>query len=304
MWGVSAPSLIVAWVSLEINLLLFIFLLRESQFSPSKSLTALYFCPQAIASIVFLFSIVVMGTSSSIAKSLIVISIIMKIGMPPFHLWFISLRCLISSKNFYILSTLQKIIPIFILSFIASPLFRAFVVLWVVASLLIVVNQVWFIKILAISSILNSAWAVVAYENISVIVFFIIAYGAGLARILHSLSPSSRKSLKLWTLASGVNIFLFVLGVASVAGIPPFLGFTGKLVVLSALADPKPVTMLIILIFSTAFRFIYVKSGSALLIKYFNSPVLNMAYWNNASLLIIVISLPAFLYLIMLCIGV
>jgi NADH:ubiquinone oxidoreductase subunit 2 (subunit N) len=94
---------------IEFNLIIFIPLLLNTHLKNS-SLTALkYFIPQAIGSILILFFIILGNQKSEnllfLNNHLLSIGIILKIGLIPFHSWFVSLITKVNFINIFLLIT-------------------------------------------------------------------------------------------------------------------------------------------------------------------------------------------------------
>lgn len=114
--ALRSSSRFILWVSLEINILGFLPIIRFRANTMLEN-TMKYFLIQRISSTFFLFfSICNIIFSNTILEILILSSLIIKLGACPFHIWFISLINSVRLHTLFILSTLQKLIPIIILN--------------------------------------------------------------------------------------------------------------------------------------------------------------------------------------------
>jgi len=117
-----------------------------------------YFLIQRIASILFIISSVFLIINFNSFMGLIVnVAIVIKLGGAPFHGWFFSLSKSIRLNTIFILSTLQKLIPIIILSnlnFYFYFLIRVSILRFLVI-LFNGINLISLIKVLALSRLNN-----------------------------------------------------------------------------------------------------------------------------------------------------
>jgi len=75
-----------------------------------------YFIVQSFASAVFIFSSCLSMIISPLIFFFVYLAILVKLGLAPFHSWFLNLIELSSLNILFLLSTVQKIIPLYILS--------------------------------------------------------------------------------------------------------------------------------------------------------------------------------------------
>jgi NADH:ubiquinone oxidoreductase subunit 2 (subunit N) len=90
-----ASSLVFIWLCIEISVLRFILILLSAGLSQDYVATIKYFLFQAIASILFLISL----TLFKYRKSFSLLILIIKLGIAPFHLWFMAIIDKISVLN-------------------------------------------------------------------------------------------------------------------------------------------------------------------------------------------------------------
>ena len=167
----------------------------------------------------------------------IILSLLLKIGIPPFHWWFLSLMEKLERESLFILSTLQKIIPIYLLFKVARKFVALILFLRAAVSIQGIFNQVRVKKLIGYSSILGVTWVLSCLPKLNLGILYLIVYSLGLfiwiwsseiVSLLNLKSLSRINSRPQWRGALRV-------GLISMAGFPPFLGFYLKVLVLRGL---------------------------------------------------------------------
>lgn len=269
--AISSYSWLRIWIGLEINLLSILPLISNSNnVYPSESALK-YFISQVIASIFFLFSLILIiktheliFINKSIFLTVILESAILtKLGAAPFHFW---LPEVIEGLNWsinLILLTIQKIAPLIILIYIRNYFFYLsfIIILSAIIRGILGLNQLRLRKIIAYSSINHLAWILRAliYRNLLWLIYFIIYSITNLTIILIFNKFNIYFTKQLYNICE-INkpttiliTFLFI----SLGGIPPFLGFLPKWFVIINLIEHSQFFLRLILIIFTliVFRF-------------------------------------------------
>jgi NADH:ubiquinone oxidoreductase subunit 2 (subunit N) len=115
-------------------------------------------------------------------------------------------------------------------------------------------------KILGLSSIFSLGWVLVAFDfDVLIWIQFMLGYGASLLVLLGGLSlVNHRASQNFNKFFGGVNLVIFFSGFLIVRGIPPFIGFFLKMLILFGLIQKRIWFRVILLIFSLLFIFVYI----------------------------------------------
>ena len=157
--------------------------------------------------------------------------IIIKLGAATFHGWFLSLSKSLRLFIFIIVSTIQKIIPIIITR--RLNIFRGLIIfIRLIRFLVVLYNRIIIlrlIKVLALSRINNLVWFLVSI--ITGIQFFFIYYWLFLGVYIIFLHPIKNISNQILR-ARHYNKLIKIFTLLSLGGLPPFLGFLGKLYIL------------------------------------------------------------------------
>nr|BBB86760.1 NADH dehydrogenase subunit 2 [Pandalus borealis] len=242
--AISSPSWFTAWIGLELNLLSFIPIISSKLNMYAAEAALKYFLIQALGSAAILASSPTLLLFNSSPNLLISIALLLKMGAAPLHLWFPPVMQGIGWGQCIVLMTIQKIAPMLLLSYhINSPITEIIFLSSILSGLaggLGGLNQTLLRKIMAYSSINHMAWMLAAvyfntplwtnyffiYSIVSTSVVLILHQG----QIFHfnqTLSFSHQNSLLKLTM-------LFSL--LSLGGVPPFLGFLPKMMVMNELA--------------------------------------------------------------------
>lgn len=238
------------WASLEINILAFLSILAILKSTKSKKpKTFYYFIPQACGSLLLVLPMAAIITSPVSLKILfhsgLTMGLCIKAGMPPFHGWFISLTPLVSKWTFFLLSTLQKIMPLYFIQLLNSRFLPAIILfstlLTSVARLLTHNTQL----LLAWSSIFTASW-ILSTERFTLRAAYIIFYALGISLILLS-SGTFSENFSHKEKLNKLQTIIFMAGALSIAGVPPFTTFFTKLLILQRLVNSEFLILALVL---------------------------------------------------------
>lgn len=251
------------WMVLELNSLCFIAILLERNKNYRKEICLTYFLIQAIRSLILLLSLInVFATKAhNNSRFILLCRVIIKIAISPIHLWAIPIRALISWSSLYLLSTAQKILPLVILEKYSPELtiifIRIIVISRIIASALnIRTNNLKIILIL--SALANSRWILVRIIiRKQIWKLFLLIY---LLTLSFLITQSKKKTKKIHQ-----STFFMLL---RIGGIPPFIGFFPKLIIILQSSLWNTVTILLLLILIAVIDlFIYTRFLRVSLIK-------------------------------------
>nr|YP_007316727.1 NADH dehydrogenase subunit 2 [Ceracris kiangsu]ADB78274.1 NADH dehydrogenase subunit 2 [Ceracris kiangsu]QOL00881.1 NADH dehydrogenase subunit 2 [Ceracris fasciata fasciata] len=295
--SISSNTWIGVWMGLEINLLSFIPMLANNKNMMMNESAIKYFIVQAMASTMLLFSILLIQMKNPIEwgkeiipSMMISSSLLLKIGAAPFHFWFPEVMGSSSWINCLTLMTWQKIAPMMVLSYCIKMGMFIFLIniLSIIIGALGGLNQTSLRQILAYSSISHLGWmmsSLIVSENVWELYFIIYS-------VLSMIMVLMFKNMNLFFLNqinSSTNMkteikFMMLLSLLSLGGLPPFLGFLPKWIVIQMLIENNLTTIMAIMVtFTTITLYYYMRiSFSALILSYTeNSWLINMK--NNKS---------------------
>lgn len=262
---VSSTSWLGCWVGLEINLLSFIPLIYKiTRFASEAALK--YFLVQALASSILLLIIILFSLQEHLTSAaetvgfialnwLIIISLLLKIGAAPFHFWFPGVAEGLSWINLAILITWQKVAP-FILVRYTTHTSLLIISCILFSSLMGAVggfNQTSLRKLIAFSSINHIAWILAAFLISDILwVSYFFLYSILSLAILNLFQILNIRYLRqlssLGNLTPQIKLLTFG-SLLSIGGLPPFLGFLPKWLVIYNLVNVNITSIAVWIVF-------------------------------------------------------
>nr|ALO71008.1 NADH deshydrogenase subunit 2 [Pselaphinae sp. 1 EF-2015] len=263
--SISSNSWMGMWFGLEINLLSIIPLMNNIKNSYSSESSIKYFIIQALASSIILMSLIFFIKYNNSYffnyNNLIIMifnsSLMMKMGSAPFHFWMPEIMEGLNWILCFIMFTWQKIIPIIMLNYFFMS--YNFIIIIIIFNLLISgimgINQISLRKILTYSSINNISWMLSSIMFFQTIwIYYLLIYSMILMNLIYFFNKFKIFYLKqLYNFMSkSININFFILmNFFSLSGIPPFIGFFPKWLVIQVLIFNKMIFLSMFLILMT-----------------------------------------------------
>uniref|UniRef100_UPI00315CA7F8 NADH dehydrogenase subunit 2 n=1 Tax=Simulium guiyangense TaxID=3123427 RepID=UPI00315CA7F8 len=295
--SISSNSWLGAWIGLEINLLSFIPLMIDTNNLLSTEASLKYFLTQALASAIFLFSSIffilqlnifsMINLNSNFITLAILSSLLLKSGAAPFHFWFPGVMEGLSWWNNLILMTWQKIAPLMLCSYCLNFNFIFnIIILSIVIGSLGGLNQTSLRKLMAFSSINHLGWmlaAMIYSENLWLSYFLIYTYLSFTLIFIFNLFKffHLNQMFSFFNQSPLVKFSLFT-SLLSLGGLPPFLGFLPKWMVIQSVSNMNSIFMLIVMVsFTLITLFFYMRlTYSAFMLSYMETN------WNYGNLTI------------------
>nr|YP_010719269.1 NADH dehydrogenase subunit 2 [Antheraea polyphemus]WDR47332.1 NADH dehydrogenase subunit 2 [Antheraea polyphemus]WDR47345.1 NADH dehydrogenase subunit 2 [Antheraea polyphemus] len=290
--AISSNSWFGCWIGLEINLLSFIPLI-SSPFNLLASEASLkYFLTQSIASINFLFVILLKMIflknffTDNLISIMINSSLLMKMGSAPFHFWFPNIIEGLSWFNSFILMTWQKITPMILLSYYFNKNFLYSMIIFnIMIGAIGGLNQISLRKLMAFSSINNLGWmifAIMISENLWIFYFFLYSFLISImCFFFYNLNMFFINQLFINNISPLIKLNLLI-NFFSLGGLPPFLGFLPKWIMINFLMMNKFYLMTFLFVMSSLIIiFFYIRiTYSCLMLNYFKMKWMKI-YLNN-----------------------
>lgn len=287
------------WIGLEINLLSFIPLSinLNNLFSSEASLK--YFLTQALASRTLLFSIIFysfyiewnttlnQNNIQHLINILFISSLIIKIGIAPFHFWFPNVIEGLNWINNLILITWQKIAPFVILSFCLNFNFLIFsIIISAFIGAIGGLNQSSLRKLIAYSSINHLRWmtaAILNNENIWKIYFlFYCILSIVIILLFNNFKITNLNQLYSFIKFKILIKFIIFIPLLSLGGLPPFLGFFPKWLVIELLISKNLIILLIIILnFTLIALYFYIRIAYTAFLINHNEIAWNFINYSN-----------------------
>jgi len=260
---------VTLWVALELNFLCFIGILRKRVKLSASNSVIYYFLIQSLGRvIIFIRILIVIIGHSKLVELTFFLALILKLGGTPFQFWYLKIIQKLSWGLIWVLSIWQKLIPLILLSINSiKPLVFLFGTLSVVLGRVGRVKQKKIKKILGLSSIFSLGWVIISILSNSYIwVKFISGYALALISLVFLIdsinlvnSRGTAKRLKPYFLV------MFFTRLLILRGVPPFIGFFLKIIILKFLVSVNFLLVLRLLIISLGLIFVYLITGFYLL---------------------------------------
>ena len=246
-------SRFIIWLRLEINMLRFLPII-SSGLNIELENSVKYFLIQRWASIIFLISYFFCSYFINSIRILLILSIFIKLGISPFHTWFISILKTCSLYILMLLSSLQKIIPLIILNNVFF-FFRTFyfcIIITIIFLVIILSSVININKLLALSSLGNILWLISSnLLSLKLMILFLTIYVFLLMGIYLFYNSFY---YNLFIQINRINFFdkiIIVLLFISLGGMPPLLGFLRKFLILKIIFIYENLILFLIIIFSS-----------------------------------------------------
>nr|AQP28001.1 NADH dehydrogenase subunit 2 [Odontotermes sp. D TB-2017] len=291
--SVSSNSWLSAWMGLEINLMSFIPLMSSIKNMYNTEASLKYFIVQVLASASLLFMVVMKTLTEDLftlegtayTPMIICTPLLLKSGAAPLHWWFPGVMEGLSWENCALLMTVQKAPPLMLLSYLIEINIFTFsiILMSTIVGAIGGLNQTSMRKILTYSSINHTGWMLTALtlsENLWTVYFAIYSTLAVTIVSAIKLSGTSFINQTMMTNKEAtLTKFMMFTSLLSLGGLPPFLGFLPKWIVVQAMIMNKLAPMATIVVLTSLMTLYYY-----LKISYSSFMILNTEpKWNLKS---------------------
>nr|ARH55026.1 NADH dehydrogenase subunit 2 [Haliplus sibiricus] len=293
--SISSYSWMGTWMGLEINLLSFIPLMMKKKNPFSSESSIKYFLIQAMTSSIFMFTIIMIMINNNLINNwinfnqcmmmLINSSLLLKMGSAPFHFWFPEIIDGMSWINSLILMTWQKIAPMMLLSYTMKS--TNYIILIILLSTMIGsiggLNQTSLRKLLTYSSINHIGWMISSFliNNLLWMIYFMIysIISITLILIMNKMNLFYMKQIFMMLNYNIIIKFMILLNLLSLGGLPPFLGFLPKWMIIQYMSINYIYLILFMIMMTLITLFFYLQiSYSSLMIMHNH---INFNFINN-----------------------
>uniref|UniRef100_UPI001FA7E0A7 NADH dehydrogenase subunit 2 n=1 Tax=Liorhyssus hyalinus TaxID=883173 RepID=UPI001FA7E0A7 len=310
MITLSAENWMGMWMGLEINLMSFIPFISKMKSKNVSQAMMIYFLTQSIGSILLLFSIILSNMMfispmmiKEISIMLVLTSMLIKLGSAPFHFWLPEMMSNMNWMECSLLLTWQKIAP---LSIINNLMFNNWLVyLCAVLSAFMGavggLNQTSLRKIMAYSSINHLGWMLMFMSMNSSWYKYLLIYSIMVILACKFFSLKNIFFINQMSFSSNslLEKYIFVILLMSLGGLPPFLGFLPKWMVIQSMINSNlNIIIILMMLFSLITLFYYLRLVTPLILSYSSMMKWNYFKSNNIMFLYLIfsinISLPMF----------
>nr|QZR92095.1 NADH dehydrogenase subunit 2 [Uroleucon erigeronensis] len=264
LMSISASNWLSMWMGLELNLFSIIPILNFKSSIYSIEATMKYFLIQAFASILLLIFLInknfLFLNNNNI---LILMSLLMKLSLMPFHLWLPSMMEGLNWISCLLMMTWQKITPLIMISYLNINKNMIFLISLISMNSIFGLNQNSMRKIMAMSSINNTTWmlfAILMNENLWINYFLIYSMlNFLIIKMFNNYNINYINQMKLFNLNFFFKLNMWML-ILSIMGLPPMMGFLMKWMLIKTLIYNKMYIIIMMLIMLTILNlFFYLK---------------------------------------------
>nr|AII41696.1 NADH dehydrogenase subunit 2 [Petrobiellus sp. 2 JZ-2014] len=275
LMSVSASSWFGVWMGLEINLLSFIPIMSSKKNQRSAEAMLNYFLIQAFGSIILLLSAISLSLNTSMMYSnelsnlflmMMTSSILLKMGAAPFQFWFPKVMEGLEWITSIILMTIQKLGPLTLLFYNMMSTKHMIMMSTLLSALIGALgglNQTSLRKILAYSSINHLSWMMISMpisDNLWFSYFMLyVLLSTSVALIFLTMQMFHMNQIQDLLKNSNINKMMISVNLLSLGGLPPFLGFLPKWMVIQNIDQNNMMLMLFLVTMSLITLFYYLR---------------------------------------------
>nr|YP_010035822.1 NADH dehydrogenase subunit 2 [Brontispa longissima]QQQ89062.1 NADH dehydrogenase subunit 2 [Brontispa longissima]UAJ48103.1 NADH dehydrogenase subunit 2 [Brontispa longissima]URQ17576.1 NADH dehydrogenase subunit 2 [Brontispa longissima] len=264
MITISSSTPFMMWMGLEMNLLSIIPIFEESKTKYPAEASMKYFMAQAMASKMLLLALLIIELNSNYQlitnkwTSILIIqtALFIKLGMAPFHIWMPEVAEGLNWMSCMLLFTWQKLAPMvmFMMFYINTKFLVSVIIFSSIIGGILGLNQLSMRKILTYSSINHMAWMMLAMSLSSKLwTTYFLLYS-----LMNILIISILKSLNIFFInqlnsakIKSINKILIMMTLLSLAGLPPFIGFLPKWMVIILASENNLLILPAVMIITT-----------------------------------------------------
>ena len=271
--ALSRNNWIIIWARMELNLLSIIPLITSTSSNQETEAAIKYFFAQAIGSASFLAAVILISSSrlyflfpANIPFILFFFRILIKAGAAPCHYWLPNVIARLNWLLCLLLTTWQKIIPIWLIIHILSFNSSSFTPIYIGALGAMIgglggINQTQIRPLLAYSSINHIGWIISCatlstFLRLTYFSIYILSLIPIIIMLLKTIIKSTSQSTSFNKLTPSSKTWLMLLFL-SLGGLPPLFGFVPKLLTLMVLISQKLLIISLILILGSLLSLYY-----------------------------------------------
>lgn len=245
----------LVWIGLEINMISFLILVYKRYRIMIGESCLKYFFIQRIGSSLF---ISLFYLSFYEVGGIILLVLRLKIGAGPFFFWFPSICSGLDWISCYILILFQKILPLILIFMFVHWILWIIIFIRLFLGVLGSFNQVNIKQLLAYSSINHLGWIIMIglFKGMRWIIYLLL-YGILLLRVVILLVKDNVIDFSKIYLSK--NKLVFMIGILSIGGIPPLLGFFLKWIALVSIFNVRNIFLFILVVVSVIILYIYIR---------------------------------------------
>nr|WRY72383.1 NADH dehydrogenase subunit 2 [Agnesiella irma] len=251
MMSISANNWIMVWCGLEISLISFIPLMVTKLLISSES-TMKYFIVQSISSSMLMLSMLIMVMKGDYNYNyMLTTSLLIKMGVAPFHNWVLSIIEGLDLIMVMILLTINKIAPITLMSYILTTM-MIIICLTILTGSIMGLNQNSIKKLIGYSSIFNMGMLISIMKFNLMWSLYLMVYSVLLIMLYSIMKVTKINFINQMVFSENLSTKLSLwLTMLSMGGMPPLLGFSIKYMVMMTMIMMKYISLIILMVMAS-----------------------------------------------------
>uniref|UniRef100_A0AAU6QE04 NADH-ubiquinone oxidoreductase chain 2 n=1 Tax=Laelaps chini TaxID=2902761 RepID=A0AAU6QE04_9ACAR len=228
----SSDSYFFMWVSFELNLVSFCYIMWEGKLFSSINSMMKYYIIQSFSSMIFLISLIISESIQFFNLSMNFLSLMMifKMGMFPFMFWLSEVVEGMSWESLIMFFTGQKVIPFYVMTLMDFYYMSIIIIMSIFTGIIMMFNQMSLRKFLVYSSLVHSSWMMSSIEvGLMVWIIYLFIYFMMMSSFYLWKNLDSFFQLKYLKMDDLMMILIIFF---NLSGLPPFLGFLSKMFIM------------------------------------------------------------------------
>nr|YP_010329427.1 NADH dehydrogenase subunit 2 [Haemaphysalis kitaokai]UNO53871.1 NADH dehydrogenase subunit 2 [Haemaphysalis kitaokai] len=268
---ISSNFWFIFWMMMEMNMMMFIPILQNTKMNSCSSMITYFIIQSFSSTLFFLSSTLSFLNESTLSIFLMNVSILIKLALVPFHFWLTMISENLDALSLFLMLTIQKIIPLFILFSIKSDLILSIGLISSIFGSIMALNTKLLKKILIFSSISHLGWlAILIYIESNFWISYLLLYTLIIFNIIkliskNNLTKISNFFMKKLLISEKIS---FICLMMSLSGMPPFIGFFIKLMAIMIIIKITKIIMIILVISSLINIYFYMRLMTPMLMSF------------------------------------
>lgn len=251
---ISVSDWFLVWIGLEINILRFIALIYRRRIIRVEACIKYFFIQRLGSGLL----IIIFYCGVNWFEYLILVILRYKMGGGPFYFWFPSICERIRWGRCLLLMRFQKVLPLLIVTVLVSIILWRIIIIRIVVGSVGSLNQKKIKRLMAYSSVHHIGWMLLGiYVRDDICFLYLLVYRLIISGIILILWKD--KILEVGVLKNIRSKWSFSLGMLSIGGIPPILGFFLKWWVFFNLLNLDFRLLVIIILISVLIFYVYLR---------------------------------------------
>nr|YP_009694507.1 NADH dehydrogenase subunit 2 [Eurydema oleracea]QEI26492.1 NADH dehydrogenase subunit 2 [Eurydema oleracea] len=264
MVTLSSNNWISMWIGLELNMMSFIPLIVNKINKSSSEAAMIYFLIQSVSSMLLIMMVMLLMCKYLVNINnilmMINISLLIKLGAAPFHMWLPEIMSKMEWSKCIILMTWQKIAPLFMMSNLNSSSIINMSIIWSVGiGSLGGINQSSLRKMMGYSSINHLGWMLAINKSMNLWTMYLMIYSLMVLLVcmmfmnykMYFINQISSLSMNN---TEKTSMFIMML---SMGGLPPFIGFLPKWITIQSMLNNKEIIMILFMVMCSLITLMY-----------------------------------------------